>query len=157
MHWYCCNDAVPWLNEAKGQFFDLQWVLKLTCNLSACHLPAWLPAVRPSSTRYTASEILDSQSNDSGFTNLLFWLTFVHCAMVIPFILHNPSLLFCISLNKARNLPKKVLINSWYLFMMSHKICDWISQNPASTHKNWSPIYSLTWKPHSSTIQTHQW
>ena len=35
--------------------------------------------------------------------------------------------------------------------------CDWICQNPAQSHKNWNPFYSLTWKPHSSTIQTDQW
>ena len=25
---------------------------------------------------------------------------------------------------------------------------------PGISHKNWNPFYSLTWKPHSSTIQT---
>ena len=127
MHWYCCNDAESWLTEAKRQMFrstvsfkffkiHLHFVCLPAC-LPACHLPA----VRPSSTRCTAPETSDSQGNGDGFTNLLFQLTFVHCTIVIPFILYNPSLFFCITLNKVRNSPKKVSINSQPLFMTLHK------------------------------------
>ena len=68
-----------------------------------------------------ATEISDSQDNGGRFTNLLFELTFVHCAMVIPFILHSPPLFFCISLHMVRNSPMKVPISSQPLFMTSRK------------------------------------
>ena len=65
-------------------------------------LPAWAP---------------ETQGNGGGFTNLLFQLKFVHCAIVIPFILHDLSFFCCISLNKVRNSPKKVSINSQPLIL----------------------------------------
>ena len=121
MHWYCCNDTVTWLNRAQSWMFwstvsfkDFEIHLKFVC------LQASQPAIRPVSTRCTVPKISDSQGNGGGFMNLLFRLTFVYCAMVIPFILHNLSLFFCILLNKASSL-KKVLISSQPLFMMSHK------------------------------------
>ena len=55
MHFYCCNDAVPWLNEAKSRIFRCTVIVKnfqirlyFVCHLPAC-LPACLPAVRPGS------------------------------------------------------------------------------------------------------------
>ena len=86
-------------------------------------LPTSQPAIRPSSARCIVPEISDSQGNGSRFMNLLIVLIdiFVHCVMVIPFILHNPFLFFCIPLNKVRSPLKKVLIGSQLLFVMSHK------------------------------------
>ena len=43
MHFYCCNDAVPWLNEAKSRIFrcsDFFKISKFTCISSATCLPA---------------------------------------------------------------------------------------------------------------------
>ena len=38
MHFYCCNDAVPWLKEAKGRIFRYTVIiLSATCHLPACH------------------------------------------------------------------------------------------------------------------------
>ena len=45
-------------------------------------------------------------------TNPLFWKRFIHCAMVIPFILHLPSLF----LSKVSNSQKKVLITPGLYF-----------------------------------------
>ena len=45
-------------------------------------------------------------------TNLLFQKRFIHCAMVIPFILRWPSLFF----SKVRNSRKKVLITPGLYF-----------------------------------------
>ena len=49
-------------------------------------------AIRPGSARCTGPEISHNTANGSGFTKLLFRLRLVHCATVIPFILHFPSL-----------------------------------------------------------------
>ena len=35
-------------------------------------------------------------------------------------------------------------------------ICVWIWKNCPQWHKNWNPIYNLTWMLHSCTIHTHQ-
>ena len=42
MHFYCCNDAVPWLNEAKIQIFRCTVIFKnFQIHLYfICHLPA---------------------------------------------------------------------------------------------------------------------
>ena len=47
MHFYCCNDALPWLNEAKGWIFrctvifkNFQIHLYFVCYLPATCLPA---------------------------------------------------------------------------------------------------------------------
>ena len=55
MHFYCCNDAVPWLNEAKSQIFRCTVILKnFQIHLYfVCHLPACLPpACRKTRFRY---------------------------------------------------------------------------------------------------------
>ena len=44
MHFYCCNDAVPWLNEAKSRIFRCTVIVKnFQIHLYFdCHLPpAW--------------------------------------------------------------------------------------------------------------------
>ena len=58
MQWYCCNNAVPLLNEAKTltfpsipNFKNFEIYLNFVCQ------PASQPAVRPTSTRCTAPEI----------------------------------------------------------------------------------------------------
>ena len=42
VHWLGCNDAVPWLNEAKLEYFGLQFEY-LEINLYFICLPACLP------------------------------------------------------------------------------------------------------------------
>ena len=51
-----------------------------------------LCAARLSGARCTALEISHNRSNHCGFT-ICFRLSFVHCVMMIPFLLHYPSLL----------------------------------------------------------------
>ena len=46
------------------------------------------PAVRPGYTSATALEFLPNKGNCVGFTKLLFRKMFIHCAMVLPFILY---------------------------------------------------------------------
>ena len=128
MCFYCCNDAIPWLNEAKSRIFDVQWFLKFpnspvfhlppACHLPACHLPAChmpachLPAVRPGSVTYTGPIFLTKNVIGVYNTNLLFQKRFIQCAMVIPFMLHWPSLFF----SKVSNSWKKVLITPGLYF-----------------------------------------
>ena len=114
MHFYCCNDAIPWLNEAKSQIFrctvvfkDLQFHLYFVC-LPAC-LP---PAVRPGSATCTGPIFLTKNVIGIYNTNPLFQKRFIHCALVIPFILHWPSLFF----SKVSNSQKKVLITPGLYF-----------------------------------------
>ena len=109
MHFYCCNDAVPWLNEAKSRIFRCTAVFKdFRFHLYfVCHLPATcLPAIRPSSTMCTGPIFLIKNVIGIYNTNPLFRKRFIHCALVIPFILHWPSLFF----SKVSNSRKKVLI-----------------------------------------------
>ena len=124
MHFYCCNDAVPWLNEAKSQIFRCTVIFKnFQIHLYfVCHLPACLPAIRPGSATCTGPIFLTK--NVIGFynMNLLFRKRFIHCAMVIPFMLHWPSLFF----SKVSNSQKKVLITSGLHF----------------------PNYCITYSPH---------
>ena len=55
MHYYCCNDVVPWLNEAKSHIFQCTVIFKKTPNSPVFHLTATcLPsAVRPGSAMCT--------------------------------------------------------------------------------------------------------
>ena len=120
MHFYYCKDAVPWLNEAKSRIFrctvifkNFQIHLYFVCHLPAiCLPPACLPAVRPGSAMCKGPIFLTK--NVIGFynTNLLFQKTFIHCTMVIPFMLHWPSLFF----SKVSNSRKKVLITPGLYF-----------------------------------------
>ena len=115
MHFYCCNDAVPWLNKAKSRIFRCTVISKnFQIHLYfVCHLPAiCLPAVRPSSTTCTGPIFLTKNVIGVCNTNLLFWKRFIHCAMVIPFMLHWPSLFF----SKVSNSQKKVLITPGLYF-----------------------------------------
>ena len=116
MHFYYCNDAVPWLNEAKSQIFRCTVIFKIskfTCILSAICLPlACLPALGPSSTTCTGPVFLTKNVIGVYNTNLLFQKRFIHCAMVIPFMLHWPSLLF----SNVNNSRKKVLITPGLYF-----------------------------------------
>ena len=113
MHFYCCNDAVPWLNEAKS------WCTVIFINFQihlyfVCHLP---PACRKTgSTTCTGPIFLTKNVIGVYNTNLLFRKRFIHCALVIPFILHWPSLFF----SKVSNSWKKVLITPGLYF---HNYC----------------------------------
>ena len=108
MHFYCCNHGVP---KQKVKFFDVQWFLKIskfTCISSATCLPpaSCLPAVRPGSAMCTGPIFLTKNVIGVYNMNPLFRKRFIHCTMVIPFILHWPSLFF----SKVSNSQKKVLI-----------------------------------------------
>ena len=46
------------------------------------------PAVRPGSASATALEFLHNKGNRVGFMKLLFRKTFIHYAIVLPFILY---------------------------------------------------------------------
>ena len=54
MHFYCCNDAVPWLNKAKSRIFRCTVIFKsFQIHLYfVCHLPACLPACHKTRFRY---------------------------------------------------------------------------------------------------------
>ena len=115
MHFYCCNDAVPWLNKAISRIFRCTVIFKnFQIHLYfVSHLPAtWLPAVRPGSTTCTGTIFLTKNVIRIYNINLLFRKRFIHCAMVIPFILHWPSLFF----SKVSNSRKKVLITPGLYF-----------------------------------------
>ena len=94
--------------KQKVKSFDVQWFLetsKFTCISSVCLPCACLPAVRPRSAMCMGPIFLTS--NVIGVYNKnSFWKRFIHCTMVIPFLLHWPLLFFF----KVSNLRKKVLI-----------------------------------------------
>ena len=115
MHFYCCNDAVPWLNEAKSRIFRCTVIVKnskITCISSA----TYLPAVRPGSATCAGPIFLTKNVIGVYNTNPLFRKRFIHCALMIPFILRWPSLLF----SKVSNSRKKVLITPGLYF---HNYC----------------------------------
>ena len=115
MHFYCCNDAVPWLNEAKTRIFRCTVIVKnFQIHLYfVCHLPpACLPAVRPSSTTCMGPIFLTKNVIGVYSTNLLFRKRFINCTLMIPSVLHWPSLFF----SKVTNLRKKVLITPGLYF-----------------------------------------
>ena len=105
---YCCNDAVPWLNEANSRIIRCTVIFKnFQIHLYfVCHLPTCLPAVRPGSAMCMGPIFLTKNVIGVYNMNVLFRKRFIHCAMVIPFILHWPSLFF----SKVSDLRKKVLI-----------------------------------------------
>ena len=91
MHWLGCNDAVPWLNEAKTRIFQS------TANFENFKIHLYFvsqPAIRPGFARCRAPEISHDKGNGSGFMKMLFQRRFTYCAMAIPFILLSPSFLF---------------------------------------------------------------
>ena len=116
MHFYCCNDAVPWLNEAMSRIFRCTLISKnFQIHLYfVCHLPSatCLPAVRPGSAMCVGLIFLTKNVIGVYNTNPLFRKRFIHCALMIPFILHWPSLFF----SKVSNSRKKVLITPGLYF-----------------------------------------
>ena len=110
MDFYCCNDAVPWLNEAMSRIFRCTVISKnFQIHLYfVCHLPA----VRPGSAMCVGPIFLTKNVIGVYNTNPLFRKRFIHCALVIPFILHWPSLFF----SKVSNSQKKVLITPGLYF-----------------------------------------
>ena len=56
--------------------------------ISSISHPASLPAVRPGWASTTALEFLHNKGNRVRFMKLLFQKTFIHYAMMLPFILH---------------------------------------------------------------------
>ena len=110
MHFYCCNDAVPWLNEARSRIFRCTVIIKnFQIHLYfVCHLPA----VRPGSATCTDSIFLTKNVIGVYNTNPLFQKRFIHCALMMPFILHWPSLFF----SKVSNSQMEVLITPGLYF-----------------------------------------
>ena len=122
------------LTKQKVESFDVQWFLKISkftcissaclppaclpaiclpaCHLPACLPPACLPAVRPGSATCTGPIFLTKNVIGIYNMNPLFQKRFIHCATVIPFILHWPSLFF----SNVSNSRKKVLITSGVFF-----------------------------------------
>ena len=122
MHFYCCNDAVPWLNEAKSRIFRCTVIFKIS-KFSCISSATCLPAVRPSSATCMGLIFLTKNVISIYNTNLLFRKRFIHFALVIPFMLHWPSLFF----SKVSNSQKKVLITPGLYF----------------------PKYCITYSPHN--------
>ena len=116
MHFYYYNDAVPWLNGAKSRIFRCTVIVKnFQIHLYfVCHLPSTtcLPAVRPGSATCMGPIFLTKNVIGIYNTNPLFRKRFIHCALMIPFILHWPSLFFF----KVSNSRKKVLITPGLYF-----------------------------------------
>ena len=83
-------------------------ISKFTCISSA----TCLPAVRPGSATCTGPIFLIKNVIGVYNTNPLFRKRFIHCALMIPFILHWPSLFF----SKVSNSWKKVLITPGLYF-----------------------------------------
>ena len=110
MYFYWCNDAVPWLNEAKSRIFRCTVIIKnFQIHLYfVCHLPT----VRPGFATCAAPIFLTKNVIGVYNTNPLFRKRFIHCALMIPFILHWPSLFF----SKVSNSRKKVLITPGLYF-----------------------------------------
>ena len=77
-----------------------------------CLPPACLPAVRFGSAMCMGPFFLTKNVIGIYNTNPLFRKRFIHCALVIPFILHWPSLFF----SKVSNSRKKVLITPGLYF-----------------------------------------
>ena len=95
--------------KKKVKSFDVQWFL----NSPVFHLPpACLPAIRPGSAACMGPIFLTKNVIGVYNTNLLFRKRFIHCTMVIPFILHWPSLFF----SKVSNSQRKVLITPGLYF-----------------------------------------
>ena len=116
MHFYYCNDAVPWLNEAKSPVFRCTVVFKdFQFNLYfVCHLPACLPSACHK-TRFLyvyRSNFSHKECNWHLQYKSIVPKKIIHCALVIPFILHWPSLFF----SKVSNSRKKVLITPGLYF-----------------------------------------
>ena len=108
MYLYCCNDAVSWLNKAKSHILRCTVIFR-NFKIYLHFLP---PALRPGAAMYMGAIFLTSNVIGVYNKNPLFRKRFIHCAMVIPFILHWPSLFF----SKVSNSRKKVLITPGLYF-----------------------------------------
>ena len=113
MHWYCCNNAVRLLNEAKSRLFQSIMNFENFKNrLDFVCQPASRPNVRLGCARCKAPEIKHSKGNPVAFMKQLFRRRFTHCAMVI--LLYFLSLLSSLSIGmhkqfqRDHNIPCKV-------------------------------------------------
>ena len=83
---FCSNNAVTLLNAAKS--IKIRSIMNFK-NLKFTRISSISqPSVRPGSASATALEFLHSKGNRVGFMKLLFRKTFIHCAMVLPFIIY---------------------------------------------------------------------
>ena len=107
MHFYCCNDAVPWLNEAKSEIFQCTVIFKnFQIHLYfICHLPA----IRPGSATCTYPIFLTKNVIGVYNTNPLFR------KKIYP-LRHGDSLHPSLFFSKVSNSRKKLLINTGLYF-----------------------------------------
>ena len=111
MHLYCCNDAVPWLNETKSQIFRCTVIV----NNFQIHLYfLCLPACCKTRFRYVyRSNFSHKECNwHLQYESVVPKKDLSTAALMIPFILHWPSLLF----SKVSNSQKKMLITPGLYF-----------------------------------------
>ena len=95
MHLYCCNKSITFVKPSEVEIFHSKTNFKkIEIYLYFVCLPAGLPAVRPGCARCMAPDFSHNKGNHVGFTKLLFRLRFVHCAMVISFIINSNRLIF---------------------------------------------------------------
>ena len=91
MHLYCSNNAITLLNAAKS----LKIRSTINCknskftHISSTSQLASQPAIRPSYASCMAPEFLHSKGNHIGFMK-----PFIHCTMVLPFILYYLAFIF---------------------------------------------------------------
>ena len=120
MHFYCCNDAVPWLNKAKSRIFrctvvfkDFQFRLYFVCLPATCLPATCLPACRKTRFRYVyRSNFSHKECNwHLQYESVVPKKIYPLC-LVIPFILYWPSLFF----SKVSYSRKKVLITPGLYF-----------------------------------------
>ena len=93
-----------------------------------------------------------------------------HCSVAIRFTTEQLHVT-CVKLQVRSNFHQSSVCNFFMLaIIVLHAryfpmiLCVWAVPymwldlpKPGIIRKNWNPFYSLTWKPHSSTIQTDQW
>ena len=109
MHFYCCNDAVPWLNEAKSRIFLCTVIVKhfqihlyFVCRLPACRKTRFRYVYR---SNFSHKECNWHLQYDSVVPKKIYPLR-----PDDSFILHWPSLFF----SKVNNSRKKVLTPGLY-------------------------------------------
>ena len=100
MHFYYCN-LFKHSKKSKLSMYSAFKSLPQIHLYFVCHLPA----IRLGSATCTGLIFLTNNVIGDYNTNLLFRKRFIHCAMMIPFILHWPSLLFCNSRKKVSITP----------------------------------------------------
>ena len=118
MHSYCSNNAVTvkrskkFKNSIYNEFLKFEIYPYFICQPAS--QPASQSAIRPGSASATALEFLHNKGNHVGFTKLFFQRTFIHCAMVLPFILYQLAFVFKLLIGIAKGVNKlvgKVSIN----------------------------------------------